>query len=95
MEIVEIQKAVQNITNYVNSYSLDSDKFNEIMGCEHRTLQQSFTRLCLKWLEYAASDEYRFDDRNQASHQIGEELINLYKDANGETWLPSKSLPLI
>jgi len=94
MEIVEIQKLVGEITNYVNTYSLDSDKFNEVMANEHRTLQQSFTRLCLKWIEYCASDDYRYDDRNRASHEISTELLQ-FKNAEGTSWLPSVALPMI
>lgn len=77
--IEEIKKLVSEITNFVNSYSIKSDEFIEAMSREHRTLQQSFTRLCLKWIEYCASDEYKYDARNQASHEIAGMLIELWQ----------------
>jgi len=87
------KELVEKITDFVNSYSLKSEQFNEAMSREHRTLQQSFTRLCLKWLEHVASDEYRTDGRNEASHELCKDLIGAYITAH--TYLPSQGLPLI
>lgn len=89
------KKLVKKITDFVNSYSLDQDMFNDAMSREHRTLQQSFTRLCLKWMEYVASDEYRFDGRNEASHDLCDAIITYYKDATAGDINPSQMLPLI
>jgi len=94
METPEIQKLVEDISHFVNSYSSDHEKFITFMSNEHRTLQQSFTKLCLKWIEYCASDDYRYDGRNEASHQISRELTQLFKQINYDIE-PSKYLPMI
>lgn len=89
----EVTQLVSEITNFVNSYSLDPAEFIQAMSREHRTLQQSFTRLVLVWLEYVASEDYRYDDRNKASHIIANTIIHLFKDNRNA--LPSQHLPLI
>lgn len=88
------KRLVVEITDFVNSYSLDQDQFNQTMSREHRTLQQSFTRLCLKWIEHVASDEYRTDGRNEASHDICDKLIWEFRGGPGGA-NPSAFLPLI
>lgn len=78
------QKAIEiaeNITDYVNTFSR-RDEFNIAMSNQHRTLQQSFTRLCLKWLEHISKDEYRTDLRNQASKEIAQKIIADFKEKN-------------
>jgi len=78
------QKAIEiaeNITDYVNTFSR-RDEFNVAMSNQHRTLQQSFTRLCLKWLEHISKDEYRTDLRNQASKEIAQKIIADFKEKN-------------
>lgn len=87
------KELVEKITDFVNSFSLDQHLFNEMMSNEHRTLQQSFTRLCLKWIEYVADGDYRTDGRNVASHTTARELIETWKAVHGS--LPSQMLPLI
>jgi hypothetical protein len=82
---------VNQITNYVNTFSRRDD-FNKVMSTEHRTLQQSFTRLCLKWLEHVAQDEYKTDPRNEASKSTAKELISKFREEKG--FLPSEFLPL-
>ena len=91
----ETKQLVEKITDFVNSYSLKSEQFNEAMSREHRTLQQSFTRLCLKWIEYVASDEYRTDGRNHASNKIARELIDAWQQIQPGNITPSNHLPLI
>ena len=92
-ETAEIQELVNEITNFVNSFTPDEAKFIELMSREHRTLQQSFTRLCLKWLEHIASDDYRTDDRNQGSHVTAKALIEAFNKQRGMD--PSNYLPFI
>ena len=87
------EKIVDDLTDLVNSMSFTPKYFIEAMSREHRTLQQSFIRLCFKWLEYVASDEYRYDDRNKASHTISLKILEIWKDAYA--CKPSQMLPLI
>jgi hypothetical protein len=43
------------------------------------TLQQSFTRLCLGWIEYVASNEYRTDARNEDSKAICMKMLHSFR----------------
>lgn len=69
------KEQVSQVTSMLNSFTFDYEGFCKEMCLEHRTLQQSFTRLCIHWLSTCASDEYRFDGRNEASHEIAKALI--------------------
>ena len=91
----DIKKVVEQITDFVNSYNHDDKQFIKQMSVEHRTLQQSFTRLILRWLEFVASEHYRYDDRNKASHEIAVKLLDAFRDAGHTTIKPSQFLPLI
>jgi hypothetical protein len=93
-EINEKTKEVVNdITDYVNTYSRRDD-FNEIMSMEHRTLQQSFTRLCLRWIEHVSKEEYRTDGRNEQSKNICQKIVNDFKEKNGG-YVPSEFIGYI
>ena len=91
----DVNQLVSQITDYVNSYSLKPEEFIEAMSCEHRTLQQSFTRLVMKWLEHCASADYRTDGRNEATHQISKRLIDAFQESQEYNINPSDYLPLI
>jgi hypothetical protein len=84
------------MTDFVNTFSSDSRKeFVQAMANEHRTLQQSFTRLCLEWIEHCASQEYRTDGRNESSHTTCKIMVEAYKEKQN-TLLPlSAYLPFI
>jgi hypothetical protein len=102
-----VRKMVTDMSDFVNTYNSrnKSESFCELMGREHRTLQQSFTKLCFMWMEYVASPEYRTDGRNVASHETSKLLLDLFskhyaKDYSGETLTsvmgkPSNHLPFI
>lgn len=77
-------EVAETMTNFVNTFSsgITNKQFIEAMNRQHRTLQQSFTRLCLTWLENCASDEYRFDGRNEGTHNTCKELISEFKKNN-------------
>ena len=64
------------------------------MSRQHRTLQQNFTRLCLKWLEYVASDEYRTDGRNEQSKDIAQKLLAGFKDLQAKEGYTGSSLEI-
>lgn len=66
----------QMVSNMLNLMSFDYEGFCEEMTKEHRTLQQSFTRLCIHWLCTCSSDDYKYDGRNEASHLIAKALIS-------------------
>jgi hypothetical protein len=74
------KEVVQTMSNFVNSYSRTHEEFCTEMSKEHRTLQQSFTRLCLQWIEHVASDEYRTDGRNMGSQIVARELLKGFEE---------------
>jgi hypothetical protein len=88
------QHIAREMSNFLNSFSFDHQGFIGEMGKDHRTLQQSFTKLCLKWIEFVASDEYRFDLRNHDSHEVCEKLIKAFSKEN-DGFKPSDYLRLI
>ena len=98
----QAKELVQEFTDYVNSFNDKGQEFikamdcicNE-MSCEHRTLQQSFTKLCLQWLEHCASNEYRFDGRNEQSHQIAKELLAGFRDKQIKNGFTGETLKMM
>lgn len=66
----------ERVAEMLNVFGFDNDGFCDAMCRQHRTLQQNFTRLCIAWLATCASDDYRYDGRNEASHEVAKALIN-------------------
>lgn len=83
------------ITNHLNTFGDKSEAFNEAMSREHRTLQQNFTRLCLKWLEHVASDEYSTDGRNEQSKEIAQTLLAGFKDLKAQEGFTGSTLEMM
>lgn len=63
------------IASLLNDFSFNAKEVAKEMTREHKTLQQNFTRLCVEWLKVCASDEYSFDGRNEASHEVAKVLL--------------------
>ena len=76
-------ETVKTVSNFVNGMGADYKEFARLMGNEHRTLQQNFTRLCVAWLKHLSETEY-YDLRNQASVEFAKAI----KDKLGEVALP-------
>jgi hypothetical protein len=84
------------MTDFLNTFSNEPRKeFVQSMANEHRTLQQSFTRLCLEWIEHCASSDYRTDGRNESSHHICKAMIQAYKEKQDNLSSLSDYLPYI
>lgn len=82
--MANLEEQVCFVSTMLNSFGFDYKAFCMFMTGEHRTLQQSFTRLCVEWLKTCASDEYYFDGRNEASHEVAKRMVQ----AGGEMNLP-------
>jgi hypothetical protein len=95
MDKLTAKETVNNVTDYLNSFSNKQDQFIEEMNKEHRTLQQSFTRLCLAWLENCASENYHFDGRNEQSHNISKDIMKGFKEIKESDSKPSEWLGFI
>ena len=74
------KELVGEITNYVNSFNSKGDEFCKAMSVEHRTLQQSFTKLCFEWIEFIANEDYRTDPRNEQSQKVAQDLLEAFKE---------------
>jgi hypothetical protein len=92
---METKEVVRTMSDFVNSFSVNHHEFCEEMSKEHRTLQQSFTRLCLKWIEHVASEEYRTDGRNEASQKISRELLELFREKKSKEGYSGATLELM
>ena len=91
----QTKELVQEISNYVNTFNDKSQEFCQAMSCEHRTLQQSFTKLCLQWLEHCASVEYRTDGRNEQSQKIARELLEGFKQKQANDGFTNETLKMM
>lgn len=78
-ELAEEQRAkeaAEAVAKFTNSMSFKGSLFIEAMAREHRTLQQSFTRICLMWLWHLSQlPEGHYDLRNEASVKIAKKLM--------------------
>lgn len=68
MEFKTEKQVQEDLSNGINNMSFDIKKFIEATSCDHRTLQQKFTEICLSWIVFVGSDEYQYDGRNEFSH---------------------------
>jgi hypothetical protein len=64
------------ISGFLNGHagSIWQNRFVWSMARAHRTMQQSFTRLCVAWLEHLAEQD-SCDLRNEASVNLAREFV--------------------
>lgn len=91
----QTKELVQEVSDYVNTFNDKGKEFCEAMSCEHRTLQQSFTKLCLQWIEHCASDEYRTDGRNEGSQKIAREVLEGFKQKQIQEGFTGETLKMM
>lgn len=82
------QQIAEHIMTEVNHFC-NTEKVAEYMIREHRTLQQTFTKLCVDWLKTLAEVQY-YDDRNKASVEFAKSLMSVpeVKELLDETRFP-------
>lgn len=69
-------RIAEMITSELNSFGFNYKGVCEAMLREHKTLQQSFTRLCVEWLRtLGTAEEWHFDGRNEASRELAKKLL--------------------
>lgn len=70
------------MASFVNSFGCDAKGFIEKMSNEHKTLQQSFTRLCWQWILKLneMGEQGRYDDRNKASVEFAQKVVSMLGD---------------
>lgn len=81
------QDAADTISSLLNTFSFNHKEFCKAMCDEHRTLQQQFTEMCLQWIRTCASDDYRYDGRNEYSHNMCKEIVTAYDNNHTQTSL--------
>ena len=67
-------------SEFVNNYTADTEGFAKAMSREHRTLQQSFTRMIVEYLKLQAQE--RDDARNQASINFSKKVVKMLEEDN-------------
>ena len=72
------------IDTMINDFGFDEKMIAEKMATNHPTLQQSFMRLCMRFIEKMAQKPY-YDGRNEASVKTAQKIIEAL---GGETYLP-------
>lgn len=81
----ESQENARTIGKMANSFGFSPKAIAKyIAQTEHRTIQQSITRFCVEWLRVCASEDYRYDGRNEASHEVAKKLL----DGHDDIYLP-------
>lgn len=87
----EGKKLAAQIADYLNGRNAREVVLG--MAQQHRTLQQAFTGLCVRWLEHCAELKAKgpgyYDLRNQASVELADKL------SKTEAWADAKYLPYI
>jgi len=75
-EISREERMVKTISDAVNNFGFDVDKFLNAMGREHRYLQNLFfLDIVCEFIRYAGSDDYGYDGRNEYTHEMCKRLI--------------------
>lgn len=75
----EMQKEMADFLNTFNDSKLE--QFVKEMAKEHRTLQQSFTKLCMMWIKaLAGTNDY--DGRNEDSVLLARKIIECLSESD-------------
>jgi len=70
----QAEALVNDLVKVAGTYDRSHPEFIEKMRVQHRTHQQDVTRMMVEWLAFCASDEYGYDGRNQATHELAKEI---------------------
>ena len=100
MKIYELIKAYERVTykewtdrnnfnfdaidSMINDFGFDEKEIAQKLANNHNTLQQSFMRLCMRFIERMAEKTY-WDGRNEASVQTAKKIVEAL---GGNTYLP-------
>lgn len=78
----------RQVSDLLNGYGSEREQaFIEAMKYEHRTLQQSFTGLCLRWLkDLSERQEHEYDLRNEHSVKVAKMIRARLEEEWGPAW---------
>ncbi len=63
----------------INNYSFSPKKFAASIPEFHRTLQQMFWRTIVECIKVYADENYKYDERNEASHLEAMQMMEYLK----------------
>ena len=69
------QIAINSLENAINNCGFNPLEFVKKSNNWHRYLQNELVKLARAIIKNAASDEYRYDGRNEWAHRISKEII--------------------
>lgn len=81
----EMTSAIADLEHTLNRYGYQINLMVPLLAGFHRTLQQRFTVLCIKWFQYLAATKY-YDGRNEASVKLAQALLPALDDATKGTF---------
>lgn len=67
-------KAVENLMSSMNSTDWSCLRFGQSVTLQHRTLQQTLMKTFIAMVRIMASDDYSYDLRNKASHDLAKNI---------------------
>jgi hypothetical protein len=80
------EECTEKLENMLNSFSFSEETVCKLFERRaHRTIQQTMTRLAIAWIKTCASDDYRYDERNEMSHHLCKEIVTAYNNNHTET----------
>lgn len=87
-KVSSIEELCEEIGETIIWSEFNKDIFFQLLLMQHRTLQQSFTRLCLFWIRWVARDDYQTDLSNCRAHDLCAEIIRTIDSSRVNTSLP-------
>lgn len=72
----------KQVEKMVNDFGFQDDELAKSMANDHPTMQQSFMRMVVKFIEKMADKPY-FDDRNKASVELAKKLKPIIEENRG------------
>ena len=69
------QTAINSLENAINNYGFKPSALVKETNNWHRYLQNNLVKFAIAIIKNAASDEYRYDGRNEWAHTISKEII--------------------
>lgn len=67
--------AASMVEGVINNMDFDPELFAQAFTTWHRTLQQKFFRIVVETIKVAASEDYMYDGRNKATHELAEKIV--------------------
>lgn len=86
--MADMKREAKKLSDALGNFGFNPELFCEEMVKDHRTIQQNFTRLCFEWIKKCASEDYRHDERNRASHVKCKEIVETMSKDPAWDFLP-------